>query len=174
VLSHAAKLCYADAVTAVLDQEQTRWLQGEASSVTVASSDTAGVPSLGQGIGTRIDATGTRIRVFIVEARSRALIHDLRAGRPIAVVFTHSPTLRSLQVKAPHATEVPLEPGDREHIAAYVDAVAKAWVTAPEPFVRTLLATEPGPMVAFELQPTSAFDQTPGPKAGAALPGSGS
>lgn len=141
--------------------------------MTVASSDSAGGPSLGQGIGVRIDEAGTRIRLFMVEARSQAVVNDLRAGRPVAVVFTHSPSLRSLQVKAPNATEVPLEPGDHEHIAAYVDAVVRGWVYAPEPFVRTLLATGPGPIVAFELEPNAAFDQTPGPKAGAALPGSG-
>ena len=105
----------------------------------------------------------------MVEARSRALVADLRAGRPIAVVFTHSPTLRSLQLKAKRATEVALEPGDRERIDAYVDAVARAWVHAPEDFVRTLLAKGPGEIVAFELEPSAAFDQTPGPKAGAAL-----
>jgi hypothetical protein len=120
----------------------------------------------------RIDAQGARIRVFVVEARSRAVIADLRAGRPIAVVFTHSPTLRSLQVKAQGASEVALEPGDREHIEGYVDAVEKGWMYAPPGFVRTLLATGPGPIVVFELEPSSAFDQTPGPKAGAALVGS--
>lgn len=113
------------------------------------------------------------MRVFAVEARNRAAVADLRGGRPIAVVFTHSPTLRSLQLKAVRAVEVALEPGDREHIDAYVNAVVKAWVYAPEPFVRTLLATGPGPILAFELEPTAAFDQTPGPQAGAALPGGG-
>lgn len=161
--------CYANPVTAVLDHEQARWLHEEASSIAVASSDANGTPSLGQGIGMRIEAQGARIRVFMVLARSRGLVADLRAGRPIAVVFTHSPTLRSLQIKAERASEVPLEPGDRERIDRYVDAVAKAWVYAPAGFVRTLLATEPGPIVAFELEPSSAFDQTPGPKAGAAL-----
>jgi hypothetical protein len=156
-------------VAAVLDEEQRSWLEAEASSVTVASSDGAGCPSLGQGLGSRLDETGARIRVFMVEARCRALVADLRAGRPIAVVFTHSPTLRSLQLKAKRATEVPLEPGDRERIDAYVDAVVKAWVHAPESFVRTLLAKGPGEIVAFELEPSAAFDQTPGPKAGAAL-----
>jgi hypothetical protein len=157
-------------VTAVLNHEQARWLHEEASTIAVASSDQNSSPSLGQGIGMRIEAQGARIRVFLVEARSRALVADLRAGRPIAVVFTHAPTLRSLQIKADRAVEVPLEPGDRERIEGYVDAIAKAWVNAPPVFVRTLFATGPGPIAAFELEPNCAFDQTPGPKAGAALP----
>jgi len=157
----------APVVAPVLDEEQARWLLEAAPSITVASCDAAGIPSLGQGIGCRIEAG--RVRVYMVEARNRAVIADLRAGRPVAVVFTHSPTLRSLQLKARRAEEVPLEPGDGGRIEAYVNGVAQAWVYAPEPFVRTLLATGPGPMLAFELDPTAAFDQTPGPQAGAAL-----
>jgi len=157
-------------VAAVLDDEQARWLREIAPSITFSSCDATGAPSLGQGIGVRVTAS-SGVRVFMVEARNRAAVADLRAGRPIAVVFTHSPTLRSLQLKAPRAVEAALEPGDREHIDAYVNAVVKAWVYAPEPFVRKLLATGPGPILAFEIEPTAAFDQTPGPQAGAALPG---
>lgn len=156
----------------MLDDEQARWLLEIAPSITFSSCDATGAPSLGQGIGVRVTGPA-RVRVFAVEARNRAAVADLRGGRPIAVVFTHSPTLRSLQLKAVRAVEVALEPGDREHIDAYVNAVVKAWVYAPEPFVRTLLATGPGPILAFELEPTAAFDQTPGPQAGAALPGGG-
>jgi hypothetical protein len=156
----------------VLDDEQAGWLRDGAPSTTLSSCDATGAPSLGQGIGIRV-ISPARVRLFAVEARNRALVADLRAGRPVAVVFTHSPTLRSLQLKAPHAREVALEPGDREVIDAYVDTVVKNWVYAPEPFVRTLLATGPGPIVAFDLEATAAFDQTPGPKAGAALPSGG-
>ena len=159
-------------MAAVLDDEQARWLLEIAPSITFSSCDATGAPSLGQGIGIRVTAP-SRVRVFMVETRNRAVVADLRAGRPVAVVFTHSPTLRSLQLKAARAVETALEPGDREHVEAYVDAVVKAWVYAPEPFVRTLLATGPGPIVAFELEPSAAFDQTPGPQAGAALPGGG-
>lgn len=121
----------------------------------------------------RVEGEGERVRVFVVLGRNPALVADLRAGRPIAVVLTHAPTLRSLQLKAKRATEVPLEPSDRQHIDAYIDATVTGWARAPEPFVRTLLATEPGPIVAFQLEPEAAFDQTPGPKAGAALPQGG-
>jgi hypothetical protein len=153
----------------VIDDEQAQWLAQGAPSITLASCDASGAPSLGQGICCRVASEPTRVRVFLVEARNRALIADLRAGRPIAVVFTHSPTLRSLQLKARRADEVSVEPSDHVLMSTYVDSVVQAWSYAPEPMVRALLATGPGPIIAFELQPSSAFDQTPGPQAGASL-----
>jgi hypothetical protein len=83
---------------AVIDAEQAQWIVGSAPSITVASCDDAKLPSLGQGIGCRIDKKRRRLTVFMVESRNAAVIADLRAGRAIAVVFTHSGSLRSLQL----------------------------------------------------------------------------
>jgi len=154
---------------ALLDEDQARWLVDNGASIIVSSCDATAGPSIGQGIGCRVEPDRKRVRVFMVEARSRQVLEDLRAGRPIAVVFTHSPTLRSLQLKARHARLVPLELGDRERVDAHVNTVVTQWTYAPEPYVRTLLATGPGELVAIELEPSAAFDQTPGPQAGVAL-----
>ena len=156
----------------VIDAEQADWIGRGAASITLASSDEAHAPSLGQGIGCRVDATRKRVTVFMLEPRNAAVIADLRAGRAIAAVFTHSGTMRSLQLKAQSAREVPLEPGDQERITAYIGVMVLAWIQTgvSEAFGHALLARGPGPIVAFEFEPHVGFDQTPGPQAGTPLP----
>jgi len=161
---------YSAGMTTVIDAKQADWMVQGGPSITLASSSAAG-PSLGQGIGCRVDSARERITVFLVEPRNLGLVADLRAGRPAAVVFTHSPSLSSLQLKAETAREVPLQPGDSERIAAYIGSVALQWsaIGAPEAFTHVLLARGPGAILAFELTPYVAFDQAPGPRAGTPL-----
>jgi hypothetical protein len=155
---------------AVIDAQQADWMVQGGPSITLASSSAAG-PSLGQGIGCRVDGSRQLLTVFLVEPRNLALLADLRAGRPVAVVFTHSASLSSLQLKAETAREVPLQPGDSERITAYIGSVVLQWSAfgTPESFTLALLARGPGAIVAFELVPYVAFDQTPGPRAGTPL-----
>lgn len=158
-------------MVAVIDTQQAEWMVQGGPSITLASSSAAAGPSLGQGIGCRVDGARERVTVFLVEARNLALAADLRAGRPLAAVFTHSPSLKSLQLKAQTSREVPLQAGDTERIAAYIGSVALQWGAygKPESFTHTLLARGPGAISAFEFEPYVAFDQTPGPRAGTPL-----
>lgn len=160
-------------MSALISAEQANWMERGSPSITLSSCDAAHAPSLAQGLGCRIDATRTRVTVFMLEPRNLATIADLRAGRAIAVVFTHGGSLRSLQLKAASAREVPLEPGDSDRINAYVGSIVLAWTSnsgVSEDFVYALLPRGPGTIVAFEFEPFVAFDQTPGPQAGMPLP----
>jgi hypothetical protein len=153
--------------------EQARWMMLGAPTITLASRNQALRPSLGQAVSCRFDEQRTQLTLLLCEGRNGQVLADVRAGAPLSVVFTHSPTTRSLPLKAPRAREVPLREGDRELVAAYVGSVSADWnqYGVPDTFVRTLLAREPGPLLALELSPRAAFDQTPGPHAGAPLLG---
>lgn len=158
-------------MAAVIDAEQATWMVQAGPSITIASCNESLRPSLGQGLGCRVEAGRERITVFLLEPRNLDLVADLRAGRAFAVVFTHSSSLRSVQLKAVSAREVPLQPGDQERIVAYTGAVALQWATTgvPEILAQTLLCRSPGTLLAFEFTPHVAFDQTPGPRAGTPL-----
>ena len=158
-------------MTISLSPEQVRWILHAGPTITVASRSARMRPSIGQAIGCRIDPDACRLTVFLPAGRNRAVIADLRAGREVAVVMTRSSTTRSLQVKAAFADEVPMTPADHDRMRDYVELVAKEWARdgVPQAFTRTLLDSGPGPILAFDLALTAAFDQTPGPRAGAAL-----
>lgn len=153
---------------AIVDAEQAAWITQGAVSVSVASRDASLRPSIGQAHGCRVAPTRERVTVFLHEPSNRALVVDLRSSGIAAVVFTHSASTRSLQVKARDAREVPLLPGDHDRIAAHVGALARQWATQgmPEPWTRALFDPRGGAIVAFELEPYVAFEQTPGPRAG--------
>ena len=158
-----------------LDAEQVRWILYGGTTVTVASRNAALRPSIGQALGCRAEAGSSRLTVFLLASRNRAVIADLRAGWPVAVVVTRSSTTRSLQLKAPDATEVPMTDADHDRVRDYVEIVVREWSQngAPPEFTRTLLTRGPGPILAFEIVMAAAFDQTPGPRAGESLRGAG-
>ena len=156
---------------AVIDEEQADWMVQSGSSITIASCNASAAPSLGQGVGCRIDASRERVTIFVLEPRNLAVLEDVRAGRAFAVVFTHGGSLRSLQLKAEGAREVPLQPGDNERIGSYIGSVTMQWsqIGVPLEFAQALLPRGPGRVLGIEFTPYIAFDQTPGPRAGTAL-----
>lgn len=139
---------------------------GEAS-IVVASRDAHNRPSMGWGLACRVSEDRRRVVVFLLEAQSHRALVDLRAGRPTSLLFTLTST-RSLQLKAPRAREVPLAAGDLSGLDAYAATITRAWcaIGHTESFGQSLMSREGDPLVAFELEPEQAFDQTPGPRAG--------
>lgn len=157
-------------MSALVNEEQVAWMQSGICSVIVASHDAQNRPSLGLALGCRLSEDGARVTVFLLEAQSHAALADLRAGRAVSVLFTQSMTTRALQLKAPAAREVPLQPGDAALLDSFALALEREWSPSAAPgFTLALMSREGDTLVAFELVPEQAFDQTPGPRAGAQL-----
>lgn len=156
-----------------LSEGQVRWVLYGGPTISVASRSAALRPSIGQAIGCCLAAGSSQVRFFMLASRNRGVITDLRAGHEVAVVMTRSSTTRSLQIKGSSAKEVPLTDEDRARAEEYVETVVREWAQdgTPPAFTRALMVTGPGPIVAFEMEMTAAFDQTPGPRAGEALRG---
>lgn len=154
-----------------LDEEQVRWIRYGGPTISIASRSVALRPSIGHAIGCRVEAGASRLAFFVLALRNPGVVIDLRAGREVAVVMTRSSTTRSLQVKAKCATEVPFTSADQACIDAYLETVVREWAQdgTPPAFTRTWMVTGPGPVLAFEMEMTEAFDQSPGPRAGEAL-----
>jgi len=170
-LAVAARKADAERVSApLIDASQAAWLQGPVS-ILIATAGVDGAPGLGVGLGVRIADDRRRLAVFVLDTVNRQVLDDVRAGRALAVAFTHSASTRALQLKAAHATIAPLAPEDPARLDAYAAALAREWARhgEGEAFAHAYLVRAPGTIVAIELVPEAAFEQSPGPHAGSVL-----
>lgn len=140
-------------------------------SVIVASRDAALRPSIMRGVGSAISADGTQVTVFLRCSQSRQLMQDIEAGGGLAVVFSEPPTHRTLQLKARQASLRPASPTDQPQLAHYLASMQceLAQVGYGPEFAAAMLSAPLEDVVAVQFTPESAFDQTPGPRAGIPL-----
>jgi hypothetical protein len=158
----------------VIDEEQAAWIQSGVVSIVAASHDESLQPSVGLVHGCSLSLDAAAVRIFLLEAQSAEVIRDLRAGRPVSVLFTESLISRALQLKAGQAQEVALQAGDAALLERHMHALAAEFAEAgqAEAFTFALLDKRGDHLAAFVVCPEVAFDQSPGPGAGAALGGS--
>jgi len=155
----------------LLDAAQCTFLRGPVA-INVSSRNDRLVPSIARGYGCKVSRDRRRVVVFLATQRSQAVLRDLRAGGPIAVVFCLPNSHQTLQLKAPAAGLAPVEPADRRIIRAYRDAFFAEILALgyEESFTRALAAgAADEESVAVSLEPSAAFEQTPGPQAGKQL-----
>lgn len=143
-------------------------------SAIVASRDNALRPTLVRAVGAAITVNGTRITVYVSRRQSHQLLQDLAATGHIAVVFSEPLSHRTVQVKASRVHMRAAGPADQPVLQRYQRSMEHevSLVGFAAPFVRAMLAYAADDVIAVSFQPETAFDQTPGPKAGAALPAS--
>jgi len=140
-------------------------------SILLASRSTACVPSIARACGCRV-LRGERgsVRVVVSAAQAGELLDDIRNGGTVAATFTQPNTHRTLQLKGSDARIEALDADDRAAAAAYRAAFAA--VIDPlgfdATFARAFLAVT-GDEVVIAFAPLEAFQQTPGPAAGARI-----
>lgn len=141
-------------------------------SAIVASRDAALRPSLMRAVGSRISADGRDVTVYLRRSQSEQLLSDIAQTGEIAVVFSVPSTHQTLQLKARQATQRPATQEDLPVLQAYLRSmeVEVGRVGYGARYVAAMLAAPLHDVVAVRFQPDAAFDQTPGPRAGAALP----
>ena len=90
------------------------------------------------------------------------------------MVFSEPATHRTVQVKATRAVLRNAEPADEPVLARYLASMEHEVqrVGYAPAMTRAMLAHRLDDVVAISFEPEQAFDQTPGPKAGALLSGS--
>ncbi len=155
----------------ILDAASAAFVQGGVS--IVAASRNAGlVPSIGRATGCRVAPNRTRVTLLVAASQAPELVADLRACGRIAVVFSRPSTHRTLQLKADDAVVRPPTAAEAGLVGPYVAAFHAdiALIGHTEAEARTLLAGVDGDLVAVDFTPCAAFEQTPGPNAGAPLP----
>jgi hypothetical protein len=142
-------------------------------SVIVGSRDAKLRPSIMRAVGSQVEANGQDITVYLSRSSSRQLIQDIASTGQLAVVFSEPSTHRTVQLKASRAEIRSAVPGDAPVLAAYLVSMEHEiqQVGFAPPLTRAMLAHQFDDVVAVRFTPEQAFDQTPGPRAGAALGG---
>jgi hypothetical protein len=140
-------------------------------SVIVASRDAALRPSLMRAVGSRVEAGGSDITVYLSRPQSRQVLQDIAATGQVAVVFSEPSTHRSVQVKASRVEMRNAEAGDAPVLERYLRSMEHEvqQVGFPPPLTRAMLAHRLEDVVALRFAPEQAFEQTPGPRAGVPL-----
>lgn len=145
-------------------------------SMKAGSCSRALLPSISQAYGCRVSRSSSSVGVdevcvFLSEARSAAVLRDLRDGGAFSVVFSRPTTHRTVQLKAAAVRMEPLQPGDQALIDRYGLRASDELIAlgySPE-FSRALMAPDISDAVCVCFVPTAAFDQTPGAGAGQPL-----
>jgi hypothetical protein len=160
-----------NAAQPVLDADTAAFIGGNGIAIAIAARDAANAPSLALGAGCRVSAHRSTVEVFVDQEQGADLVRDVRAGSPLAVVFSEPGTHRTIQIKAPHALVAPLARGDLAHVQRQVDALIAriAPLGYEPPGLRLYFGYTPAQLVRVTFAPTAAFVATPGPGAGSAL-----
>ena len=140
-------------------------------SILLASRNAALMPSVARATGCRaLRGECEALRLVISAAQAGQLLEDVRESGMISATFTLPKTHRTLQFKSNDARLAPLDDHDRAAIESYRKAFAAViWPLGfAERFARAFLAT-PADEVVIEFTPAEAFQQTPGPAAGARI-----
>ena len=140
-------------------------------SVIVGSRDAQLRPSIMRAVGSRVETGGRDITVYLSRTQSRQVLQDIAATGHIAVVFSEPSTHRTVQLKASRAEIRSAGDQDVPVLAAYLASMEQEiqQVGFAPPMTRAMLAHRLEDVVAVRFTPEQAFDQTPGPRAGAPL-----
>lgn len=139
--------------------------------IDIAARDTDLVPRFAVGCGCRADSAAGRVTVFTHRRQSRRLLSALERFPVIAVTFGRPSDHRSLQLKGDEVRLEAIAADDAARMHAYVeDFVADmALFGATRRLAAGYINLVVEETLAISFTPRVAFDQTPGPGAGARL-----
>lgn len=140
-------------------------------SIIVGTRDAAHRPHVMRAVGARLRADGRRVTVLLPRAGSEQVLADLAANGRIAVVFSEPSTHLTLQLKGDDAVVGQGTPDDvalaARHLEGFIGELGRIGFAAD--VAHTLLRHD-GALVPVHFGIAEAYDQTPGPAAGARLP----
>ena len=128
-------------------------------------------PSIMRAVGSVVCAGSASVTVFVSRPQSRQLIQDISSTGRIAVVFSEPISHLTVQLKGVNARIRLAEASDATALARYLASMETEiqQVGFDTSFTRAMLAHRLEDVVAITFEPSQAFDQTPGPKAGSAI-----
>jgi len=153
--------------------QDAAFLQIEHLSILAASRGPSNIPFVARALGCRLSPDIRQVTLFFSAADAREMFAHIAANHMIAAVFALPSTHQALQLKGSDARVEPLLKNDFHLVNSY----RKAFVGHLEKLgfscalIETLLDCEASDLAAVTFTPSSAFSQTPGPKAGQAIGG---
>lgn len=141
-------------------------------SLVVASSDRANQPRVGRALAVHVPADGARIGVCLDRTANAALLAAVAETGRFALTATEPSTHLSIQLIGEDAVVTAADEEATVLAARHVDAfVAElALIGYGDAFTRALMAHDPATLAVVRFCPSRLYDQTPGPKAGTAVP----
>lgn len=154
----------------LIGAEQAALIEGRVS-IIVGSRDAQRRPHLMRAAGARLSPDRRRVTLLLPQARSRAVLDDLRDNGQVAVVFSEPSSHRTLQLKGSDAAVSPCGPEDaalaERYLRGFVVEIGQLGFSAD--LAHTILGQGES-LVALHFSVGAAFEQTPGPAAGQPLP----
>ena len=154
----------------ILTDEICEFLTGGVS-ILLASRSAALMPSIARASGCRVvRGEQAALRIIISASHAGQLLEDVRSTGMVSATFSVPNTHRTLQFKGSDARVDPVQAADRAAVGSYLQAFAAAIdpLGFSDGFTRAFFASPPDE-VAIEFTPAEAFQQTPGPAAGARI-----
>jgi hypothetical protein len=139
-------------------------------SITAASRDAQLRPHLMRALGCRLAPDRRTVTLLLPLRPAAPVLADLRANGRIAVVISEPTTNRTLQLKGDDAQVLPADAADHalaaEHLEHFIAEIGE--LGFPAVVAQTLLCPDGG-LAAVRFTVREAYEQTPGPRAGARL-----
>jgi hypothetical protein len=160
----------AAAMDPLIDEAQAAFMQGGVS-ISAASCGAQPFPSLCRALACRVFADRRQLTVMVSKAQAAALLADVQCNGRLALVCSQPSTHRTIQIKGDDAQVLAPDADDLRAVAMHRNAFVAEVVPLgfAEPLVRLLLTCPEQDIVAIRFTPNAAFNQTPGPRAGAVL-----
>jgi hypothetical protein len=157
--------------SALLDEAAAAFLHRPGISITAASRDANNVSRIGRVLGCRVSSDRRKVTLFVASLQHQAFFDALKASRTVAVVFSLPSTHRTMQLKGSDAAAGALAPGDEQiigrHVEDFVEELGRLGYNRE--MVRAYHWCDPQEVRAVTFTLSAAFEQTPGPDAGAPL-----
>jgi len=155
----------------MIEQELQEFLESGVS-VLVGTRDRRLLPEGARGFGLRVEAGGRELALFLPRAWSERTLANLRDNGRIAVVAARPADHRSVQIKGQVLEVREAGAADREAMGRYREVLVRDFgAIGYPPRVFHRLAVWPADVVRLRVE--SLFEQTPGPRAGEPLAGTG-
>jgi hypothetical protein len=116
-----------------------------------------------------VDPGRTHVTAFVPEASAAALLENLEGNRQVAMSFGRPSDDRTYQVKGRLIASRPATADERAVIEGQLMGLGQQMAMLAIP-IEHFAGWPHWPAVAFKVEVTAVFNQTPGPGAGAPLP----
>lgn len=157
------------APVSLIGPEQAALLEGHVS-IIVGSRDQQLRPHLTRALGCRLDAARRSAIVLLPRGSSTQVVADLQANGRIAVVASQPTTNRTLQIKGDDARLLPCTAQDEAladaHLVGFIEEIGRLGF---RPEVACTVHRHDDGILVVAFTVAEAFEQTPGPQAGAPL-----
>lgn len=151
----------------VLPAALVPFLEG-GNSILIGTRDSLRMPHVARAVGIKVSSDRTKLTLFLPEGPAARSLRNLELVPLIAITASEPPTHRTVQVKGNVLALRAPTSDERAWVESYPERFAN--VVAYAGLARaTVMRLNTWPARAIDIEVTDLFDQSPGPKAGAAL-----